>query len=99
MGDRDGMAETTLGRPGTAGCDSCGGVLQAMPELQSHGCHECASCGLVVCLPFPDDICAQYGADYFDRRREQDAAGIRAKLDSFRPLAADLKRALGEGAK
>lgn len=77
------------------GCDACGGTLSPVPELAVHGCWQCQSCGLVVCLPFPKDVGQQYGEEYFDRRGEQDRAGVLAKVESFRPLAADLRHALG----
>ncbi len=81
------------------GCDGCGGALCLMPRLARQGCHECSDCGLVVCLPLPDDPGAQYGADYFDRRRELTAADISWKVDAFRDLAKALRRSLGQGAR
>lgn len=80
-------------------CDSCRGQIAPLPEFDPHGCWKCESCGLVVCLPFPKDLNLQYDEDYFDRRQEHNQAGIFAKVESFRPLAADLRRTLGGGAK
>ncbi len=80
-------------------CDSCGGALCFMATHARQGCHECSNCGLIVCLPLPEDPGAQYGADYFDRRREHTAADIAAKVDAFRDLAKALRRSLGQGAR
>lgn len=80
-------------------CSSCGARLSPMPEFECHGCYECGSCGLVVCLPFPKNVQEQYAAPYFAERREQDAPGVWAKVEAFRPLAARLRRVLGPGAR
>lgn len=80
-------------------CNSCGGQIAPLPEFHAHGCWKCGSCGLVACLPFPNNVNLQYDDDYFDRRQEHDQAGVSAKVESFRPLAADLRRTLGGGAK
>lgn len=80
-------------------CDACEGSLEPVTELAIHGCWRCQSCGLVACLPFPDDLGVQYGEEYFEGRREQDREGVLAKVDSFRPLAAEIRKAVGPGAR
>ena len=79
-------------------CDVCGGAVAPIAELQVHGCHQCAECGLVVCLPLPENVATQYeGADYFLNLENPDVAA--AKVDGLRPFAAALRKVLPAGAR
>lgn len=83
-------------------CDCCGGSLRPMAGLSAHGCHECARCRLVVCLPLPspESISSQYDdSEYFARRGDDAAIHFQAKFEANLPLARQLRADLGSGAR